>query len=158
MKGLTIIIAMVMLATLAIAAQTGNVLVSWNANSETDLKGYHVFFNGSQIADVQAPAHTWSGSVTLIEGTNTAQVSAYDATGNESAKSAITLASSYTLDTTAPAVPTGCTVSEPPGRREIKKRRNNVDNFEFWGRAPRSAVEKFEKEIGLREEVTETKQ
>ena len=111
MKKLSMIIGIVLLATLAIAAQTGNVLVTWNANPDSDLKGYHVFLNGAQVADVQAPAHTWSGSVTLIEGVNTAQVTAYDTSGNESAKSAITLASSYTLDTTAPATPTGCTLT-----------------------------------------------
>jgi hypothetical protein len=51
---------------------------------------------------------------------------------------------------------TSNTSSEPPGRRQIKKRRNNIEVFEFWGRAPRVAVEKFEKEAGLREDVTES--
>jgi hypothetical protein len=102
-------IALVMLATLAIAAQTGNVLISWNANSEADLAGYHVFFNGVQVADVKAPAHTWAGSVSENEGANPAQVSAYDISGNESAKSAVTIASTINIDTTPPTVPTGCT-------------------------------------------------
>jgi len=108
-KKMMMVFAAVLLATLAIAAQTGNVLVSWNANTEADLSGYHVFFNSAQVADVKVPAHTWSGAVTFIEGANAAQVTAYDTSGNESAKCPITLASTIIVDTTAPTIPTGCT-------------------------------------------------
>jgi hypothetical protein len=108
-----IVIAMVLLATVVFAAQTGNVLVSWNANTEADLAGYYVYFNNVQVGNVVAPARTWAGSVTFVEGNNVAQVAAYDKCSpipNTSAKSAVTLASTLVFDSTAPAVPTGCAV------------------------------------------------
>ena len=113
MKKSLLVALMVFLATVLFAAGTGNVLIKWNPNTEADISGYHVFWNGNQIATVMHPAVTWAGAVAMLEGTNVAQVAAFDkcTPPNESAKSAVTLASTLLFDSTAPTVPTGCMVS-----------------------------------------------
>ena len=110
MRKLLAIIALSLMSTLLFAAGTGNVLISWNANTETDLAGYYVYLNNVQVANITAPTHTWSGAVPLVEGNNIAQVAAYDkcTPPNVSAKSVVTLASTLVFDSTPPAVPTGC--------------------------------------------------
>jgi len=112
MKKIIMSIIIALTATLLFAAGTGNVLISWNANTETDLAGYYVYLNNIQVANVTAPAHTWAGAVPLVEGNNVAQVAAYDkcTPPNVSAKSVVTLAATLVFDSTPPAVPTGCTM------------------------------------------------
>jgi endoglucanase len=109
MKKSIMVLAIVLLASLAIAAQTGNVLINWNANTESDLASYNVYWNGTKIATVAAPAHQWAGSVTEVEGTNKAEITAVDTSGNESPKSA---PGNLTVDTIPPTAPTGCTVTK----------------------------------------------
>lgn len=112
MKRFLAVSVLVLLATAVVAAPTANVLISWNANTESDLAGYYVFWNGTQVATVTAPAHTWAGAVELVEGNNIAQVSAFDkcTPPNVSGKSAVTSQSTLVYDSTAPAVPGGCLV------------------------------------------------
>ncbi len=112
MKRRFTIVILVFLATVALAAPTANVLISWTPNTEADLSGYHVYWNGAQVGTIMAPASSWIGIVNMIEGTNVAQVSAFDkcTPPNESGKSVVTPASTLIFDSTPPSVPAGCIV------------------------------------------------
>lgn len=100
-----LLIASVLVATSLSAA---SLRVTWNANSETDLAGYNVYWKA-------ASATTWTkvdaGNVTALTVPNVSEnveycteVTAYDTSGNESGRSAQSCAS---LDTIPPAPPTG---------------------------------------------------
>lgn len=110
MRKLLLTLIVCFITTFVFAAGTGNVIISWNANTEADLAGYYVYLNNIQVANVAAPARTWAGAVALVEGNNVAQVAAYDkcTVPNVSAKSTITLAATLVFDSTPPTVPTGC--------------------------------------------------
>jgi hypothetical protein len=57
-------------------------------NPPADLAGYHLYVNDARVHDLNAPgATTWSGPVTLLDGNNTVELTAYDAGGQEGARS-----------------------------------------------------------------------
>ncbi|MFN3652451.1 MAG: fibronectin type III domain-containing protein [Armatimonadota bacterium] len=101
------------------ATWTGTVVqLTWNANTETDLAGYHVErgVNSttafSPVATPVQPAYQ-DGSV-LPASTYSYRVQAVDAAGNVSGSSSlvsVTIPGSTLLDTTPPAVPSGLTAS-----------------------------------------------
>ena len=84
---------------------------SWDANTETDLAGYHLYRSDTSgvytlgsgwIADIPAGTETFDYEVP--EGTWYFVMTAYDTTGNESGSSNEV---SQTTDTTPPDAPTG---------------------------------------------------
>lgn len=82
--------------------------VTWAANTEMDLEGYRVYFGSSpttvaQVREVRAPDHALQyGSVGLTPGQWYVSVSAYDFSGNESAKAGPL---PFTYDPLPPVVP-----------------------------------------------------
>jgi len=82
--------------------------LAWEGSTDNvGVAGYKIFRNGAQIG---TSALTSYADTTCSEATTyTYEVSAYDITGNESAKSSP--ASATTLDVTAPSVPTGLAAS-----------------------------------------------
>ncbi len=80
---------------------TAQVALSWNANTEPDLSGYNVYRDGVLLTPVPVPAAAYTDAL-LIDGTYAYTVSAVDATGNESARSGVVVA---TVGTVTP--PTG---------------------------------------------------
>ncbi len=61
--------------------------LDWADNGESDLAGYKVFLNGSQVTSVSGSSYTFSG---LTQNTTyTMAVLAYDTTGNESAQASV---------------------------------------------------------------------
>lgn len=96
-----------------------SIVVNWNANTETDLAGYKVYYGtasgvyGSPI-DV-GKVTTYTIANVLETTTYYIALTAYDTSGNESVKSVE--ASATTLDVTAPAVPGTPTVT--PGTKSL---------------------------------------
>ena len=89
-----------------LTAQAGSssaVDLSWSPSTDNvGVAGYKVFRNGTQVATAPTPAYRDTG---LSEATSYSYaVSAFDAAGNESARSSV--ASVTTRDVTAPSVPT----------------------------------------------------
>lgn len=102
------ILVVLLIVALAVGGKTATLEVTWNANQETDLAGYKVYYKASN-------ATAWStmdaGKVLKVDIPNMAenleycaQVTAYDTSGNESAKS---VAACDILDTIPPGAPTG---------------------------------------------------
>jgi opacity protein-like surface antigen len=97
-----------LLASFVMAA---DVKVSWNANIETDLAGYHLYqsqtsgayVKGVFIADIPKPA-TFYSITGLVDGTYYWVLTAYDESGNESVFSDEV---SLKIDSTPPVKPTG---------------------------------------------------
>jgi len=92
--------------------------VTWNANTESDLAGYRVYYGtapgsyGAPIALGKVTAHQLTG---LLSGTTYyVALTAFDTSGNESGFSAEVSAS--TGDQTAPGPPGGVAAKRPPGR------------------------------------------
>ena len=91
---------------------------TWNANTESDLEGYHLYrsptsgqytFGSNWVADI--PAGTETIDYTAPEGTWYFVLTAYDTSGNESGPSnEVTL---VVPDTTPPADPNGLQCSGP---------------------------------------------
>jgi fibronectin type 3 domain-containing protein len=100
-------IIFVLLASSAFAAQ---VQLTWNANTETDLAGYKVYY-GTAAGTYGVPVDvgnviTYTMTITPTTGaTYYFALTAYDTSGNESAKSSEV--SVFLKDGTAPAKPTG---------------------------------------------------
>jgi len=87
MKKLLITLLLLLFAVPALGATT-HITATWTANTETDLAGYCLFFQGSQIADIAVPATEWQGEVDLDDGGNNVfELTAYDDADNESVKS-----------------------------------------------------------------------
>jgi K319L-like, PKD domain/Fibronectin type III domain len=103
--------AALLLLGLAPSAHAASVVLSWSANSESDLGGYIAYWGG---ASRSYPNHSDVGTARsltipgLVEGnTYFFAVKAYDNTGNQSAYSAevsLTIPTSGPSDTTAPSV------------------------------------------------------
>lgn len=118
-------------------AGSGSISVSWNANTEPDLKGYRAFIADSPfgygllkniplgethvtndgkavVADIgNTIEHVWEG-LTLGK-TYYVAVTAYDSTGNESmfsSEASLFLPETVVIDTIPPAIPTGVEVSD----------------------------------------------
>lgn len=105
-----IVLAYVVFLVLFIAmwARAASLQVSWNANTETDLAGYNVYWKAKTAT---AWTKVDAGNVTTLTIPNVAEnteycteVTAYDTSGNESGRSSQVCAS---LDTMPPAAPTG---------------------------------------------------
>ena len=86
----------------ASAASSSAIDLSWTpSNDDVGVTGYKVFRNGAQVATTTTPSFQDTG---LSEATSYSYtVSAFDAAGNESARSSS--ASATTRDVTAPSVP-----------------------------------------------------
>jgi len=92
----------------ATAVSSSQINLSWNASTDNvGVAGYKVYRNGTQVATTSATSYSDTGLAELT--TYTYEVSAYDAMGNESAKSSQAVAT--TLDGTPPSVPTGLSAS-----------------------------------------------
>ncbi len=83
-----------------------SIRVSWNANTDTDLAGYKVYY-GTQSNTYGTPANVTSGTsydITSVEAGTTyyTAVSAFDTSGNESAKSTEQSITVPAADTTPP--------------------------------------------------------
>ncbi|SDU88480.1 Pectin methylesterase [Microlunatus sagamiharensis] len=92
-------------------AGDSRVVLTWTANGEPDLAGYRVYAAGATThlndALLKGATFTQTG---LVNGTAYAyEVTAVDAQGNESARSAVATGTPAAGDTTPPAVPTGVT-------------------------------------------------
>lgn len=102
-----LIFCMLMAAALSHAAQ---IQVSWSPNTETDLAGYKLYSGTASgvYGDPVDVGNVTSHALTLSPATGTRYyfaLTAYDTSGNESAKSAE--ASVFIPDSTPPAKPTG---------------------------------------------------
>jgi hypothetical protein len=87
-------------------ANSGEAAVSWNASTDNvGVQGYRVYCNGTLWVTVLAPA-TSTTLTGLPSGTSLIQVSAIDAAGNESDKTAAVSVVPKSTDTTKPTVPT----------------------------------------------------
>ena len=91
---------------LCIPAMGATLSMSWNENSEEDLKGYNVYIDQAAPVDVGL-VNLYQVEITPSEGQAYAvQVTAYDLTGNESGKSNVATC----VYDTPPAAPTGIKV------------------------------------------------
>ncbi|GAA3553227.1 hypothetical protein GCM10022197_05400 [Microlunatus spumicola] len=90
-------------------AGDSRVVLGWTANAEPDLAGYRVYRAGTADALTTSLVTGTGYTVTgLTNGTAYGyEVTAVDAQGNESARSAVATATPAAGDTTPPAVPTG---------------------------------------------------
>ena len=87
-------------------ASAATLSMSWNANTEADLAGYQVYIDQAAPVDVGL-VNLYQVEITPSEGQAYAvQVTAYDLTGNESAKSNVATC----IYDTPPAAPTGIKV------------------------------------------------
>lgn len=96
-------------ALTATASSSSSVVLNWTASSDdVGVTGYEIFRNGVQISTLSTM--TFNDTGLTSNTTYTYTVSAYDAAGNSSAKSAsvsvTTLASGTIADTQAPTAPT----------------------------------------------------
>lgn len=127
---LATILAIVMIgSTVFLYAAGGPVYVSWNANSESDLAGYKIYYdldsgppyNGAFAAEGASPIDIPLSSLAdpanpiftlniANDGSVFGAVTAYDSNGNESGYSN---EDGTTIDT-IPAPPTGCAFSTTP--------------------------------------------
>lgn len=100
----TILVCLCALAMIDFSrAADPNINIEWiYADPPADLAGYYLYVNDVQVQNFNVPtAVSWSGPVVLIDGNNTLEMTAYDAAGQESARSG-----PYTLFFDAP--PGGC--------------------------------------------------
>lgn len=105
---LLFLITVVLLAFSPLSAST--IRVSWDANTETDLAGYKVYYGTtptpSQGVDVGKVLTYDITNITPAVGTNYyVAVTAYDTSGNESVLSNVSVV--FVPDSVAPAKPTG---------------------------------------------------
>lgn len=122
-KKLIVIIGMILLLAISAAAkQPVGVTLTWDANQETDLAGYRIYYYQSpRGADIKGPADASYpfidvGNVTtymipcpdpLTEGMWYFSATTYDSAGNESVFSN-EVKLDQPLDWTAPSAPGGC--------------------------------------------------
>jgi len=103
----------IFLTVLPKEAQAANVQITWNANSDTDLAGYKVYY-GTASKTYGAPIdvkNVTSYTLALTPATAATYyfaITAYDTSGNESAKSAEV--SLFVPDANAPTIPSGVLV------------------------------------------------
>ena len=87
----TIIISICALAMVDFSrAADPHVYIAWTYPSPpSDLAGFRLYVNGSQVEEFGVPTATsWSGPLILVDGNNTFEMTAYDAAGQESEKTA----------------------------------------------------------------------
>lgn len=108
-----ILLLFLLLVLAAPAAADTQVTFTWDPNTEPDLAGYRLYQSRisedydftSPIAEI--PAGTQTAVATCADGTFYWVLTAFDTVGNESLPSNEVMA---TLDSTAPAGPTGFTI------------------------------------------------
>lgn len=88
-------------AGLAYTPGMGSIRLDWLASPEPDVAGYRVYVDGELVADVASPGYTLDAPEYRAYEV---AVTAYDASGNESAPSTIT---AYPVDPNAPVSPPG---------------------------------------------------
>ena len=92
----------------AVVISSSQINLSWNASTDNvGVAGYKVFRNGSQIATTARTSYTDTGLGAST--TYTYAVSAYDAAGNNSARSGAVSATTKAAVAAPPTVPTGLT-------------------------------------------------
>ncbi len=117
-------------AALAVT-QTG-LSLSWGASSDNvGVAGYDVFRNGVKVGSMSSTGTTWSG---LVCGTTyAAAVDAYDAAGNTSAATQITVTTAACPDTTPPSSPSGLVQSASTGTSVSVTWQASTDNVGVTG-------------------------
>lgn len=88
-------------AGLAYTPGMGSIRLDWLASPEPDVAGYRVYVDGELVADIESPGYTLDAPEYRAYEV---AVTAYDASGNESAPSTIT---AYPVDPNAPVSPPG---------------------------------------------------
>ena len=70
-------------------ADQKQVSITWTyENAPSDLAGFHLYLNGTQVQDLNVPTATsWTGTVDLVDGANTIELAPYDTAGQEGPKS-----------------------------------------------------------------------
>lgn len=112
MKRISLVLSILLIASVTFATQTANVMISCNPNPEADLGGYYWYWNGKQVGNTPVSSLTdkakpsWVGVVDMVEGDNFGQAAAYDVSGNVSILSE--RSNIIKVDTVAPSQPTGC--------------------------------------------------
>ncbi len=108
MKKYFILLSLIMAAAILYPVQllAVSIEVSWNANTETDLAGYKVYY-GTQSGTYASTLNTGKTTTATIDNLQTGKtyyvtMSAYDTSGNESEKSAEVSISIPVPDTTPP--------------------------------------------------------
>lgn len=89
---LTVVMLVALLYYSALAAGL-SVNITWTYDSPpSDLAGFHLFLNGTQVQDLNVPTATsWTGTLDFQDGNNTVGLTAYDSAGNESTPAEITV-------------------------------------------------------------------
>lgn len=94
-----------------ISTTASSVMIAWNASADnTAVAGYHIYRDGVSVATVTTTS--WTDTGLAAQSTHQYAVSAFDAAGNTSARSATLLAvtqssgTGATADTQAPSAPT----------------------------------------------------
>ncbi len=100
---------------LTAARGDGRVVLSWTANTETDVATYRVVRDGVEVATVAAGTTTSTDTGLTNDATYRYQLRAVDTHGNASALTTPAVAATPT-DLTAPAVPTGLAATGGDGR------------------------------------------
>ncbi|MGQ7297950.1 fibronectin type III domain-containing protein [Quadrisphaera sp. KR29] len=95
------------------AAGDGSVTLGWDAGTEPDLASYRVYRDGVLLAEVAAPATSFTDTSATNGQIHAYEVSAVDADGNESARS--TGGTAAPVDSTPPAAPSGLSAAGGDG-------------------------------------------
>ena len=98
---------------LSAAPGAGSITLTWNANSETDLLGYNVYYNGIRHNALPVTATTYTHFGLVASTVYSYRITAVDIAGDESAPSAAVVASS--LDFTPPGPPPSLTAVDTAG-------------------------------------------
>jgi hypothetical protein len=100
MKKVSFLIVLLLLVAMPLMGATRNMKITWNANTD-DATSYNIYVNNALLTNVGGiTTTTWTGAVNLIEGSNTIELTALDASMNESPRS---LPCFFVLDTVPPA-------------------------------------------------------
>lgn len=105
-RALNIFVLLVAFMVIASTSFAASILVTWNANDPAEgVTGYNIYDkvgSGATVKVGTVAAVTTFTIPSVVDGTHTVTVTAFDASGNESAPSD---PASITVDTTAPTKP-----------------------------------------------------
>lgn len=114
-KVMILLTSLLVLLSVTVSASAETIKATWDPNSEADLAGYKIYSSRtdggpySLVADVGNVTEYTMDMSAEADGTIYFVATAYDNNGNESDYSN---QATYTVDHTAPAPPTGCTIVE----------------------------------------------
>lgn len=113
---------------------SSNVDLTWQANTEEDLAGYRVYRDNVKIADVEKTSTSYTDNTVLLGTTYTYEITAYNTSNQESAKSSpVTVTVPPGMPTEVTAQATGKEVSlswQGPGNQQfIVERSSDGSNF-----------------------------